>query len=110
MSPQRIQRHRIRGWRMPQGALYVGRPSKWGNPFISGEPYRFFDATGNARMGIAGGPSSCRDLFADYIAARTDLHEEIRHELGGHDLACWCPVGSPCHGDVLLEIASGGAS
>lgn len=31
--PQRIQRKRTAGWRMPEGAVYVGRPTKWGNPF-----------------------------------------------------------------------------
>ena len=31
--PQRIQCRRTRGWRKPEGAVYVGRPSKWGNPF-----------------------------------------------------------------------------
>jgi hypothetical protein len=29
----RIQRKRTKGWRMPEGAVYVGRPTKWGNPF-----------------------------------------------------------------------------
>lgn len=33
MSPQRIQRKRTRGWRAPEGAIYVGRPTRWGNPF-----------------------------------------------------------------------------
>lgn len=32
-APQRIQRKRVKGWRMPEGAVYVGRGSKWGNPF-----------------------------------------------------------------------------
>ncbi len=32
--PQRIQRKRTKGWRMPDGAVYVGRPTKWGNPFV----------------------------------------------------------------------------
>lgn len=32
-QPRRIQRKRTRGWRMPEGAVYVGRPSRWGNPF-----------------------------------------------------------------------------
>lgn len=32
--PVRIQRRRTRGWRMPEGAVYVGRPGPWGNPFI----------------------------------------------------------------------------
>lgn len=31
--PKRIQRKRTKGWRMPPGAVYVGRPSRWGNPF-----------------------------------------------------------------------------
>lgn len=35
--PQRIQRKRTKGWRMPQGAVYVGRGSKWGNPFVAGK-------------------------------------------------------------------------
>lgn len=32
-APKRIQRRRTKGWRMPEGAIYVGRGSKWGNPF-----------------------------------------------------------------------------
>lgn len=31
---------------------------------------------------------------------------DVRAELAGRDLACWCPVGMPCHADVLLEIAN----
>lgn len=37
MSPQRIQRKRTKGWRMPEGAVYVGRGTKWGNPFKVGD-------------------------------------------------------------------------
>ncbi|MGU3585851.1 DUF4326 domain-containing protein [Rhodococcus sp. C26F] len=36
-SPKRIQRRRTKGWRMPAGAVYVGRGSLWGNPFVLGE-------------------------------------------------------------------------
>lgn len=36
--PTRIQRKRARGWRMPAGAVYLGRPTKGGNPFAVGEP------------------------------------------------------------------------
>lgn len=39
MSPKRIQRKRTAGWRMPKGAIYVGRPTKWGNPFQFRTPY-----------------------------------------------------------------------
>lgn len=37
MSPVRVQRKRTRGWRMPEGAVYVGRGSVWGNPFRIGQ-------------------------------------------------------------------------
>ncbi len=33
--------------------------------------------------------------------------DEIRAELAGKDLACWCKLGTPCHADVLLKIAAG---
>lgn len=32
---------------------------------------------------------------------------DVRRELAGRDLACWCPPGSPCHADVLLAVANG---
>jgi len=45
-----------------------------------------------------------RPGWVDLISYPSD--EEIRAELAGRDLACWCPVGSPCHGDVLLAVAN----
>ena len=33
-APKRIQRTRTKGWQMPEGAVYVGRPTRWGNPFV----------------------------------------------------------------------------
>src|SRR5690348_3995079 len=33
-EPRRIQRKRTKGWRMPEGAVYVGRGTRWGNPFV----------------------------------------------------------------------------
>ncbi|MGO8055976.1 DUF4326 domain-containing protein, partial [Rhizobium leguminosarum] len=32
--------------------------------------------------------------------------KQVRHELRGKNLACWCPLDQPCHADVLLEIAN----
>lgn len=57
----------------------------------------------------------CRGIAA--MAAQFDLAEigeipkpptldEIRRELRGKDLACWCPLDGPCHAEVLLEIAN----
>ena len=39
-------------------------------------------------------------------AAGKAIASAARRELKGHNLACWCRIGSPCHGDVLLKIAN----
>lgn len=87
--PKRIQRKRTKGWRMPEGAVYVGRPTKWGNPFTNGPKgenvlnFRALVAKGNR----------------NYL-------RELKRTLRGKDLACWCPLDQSCHADVLLELAN----
>lgn len=57
----------------------------------------------------------CVALYREQMTGNVDLLkfpyesrvEEIRRELAGRDLACWCKPGDPCHGDVLLELANG---
>lgn len=46
---KRIQRRRTKGWRMPEGAVYVGRPSRWGNPF---HPYWLWSRAAAAALGL----------------------------------------------------------
>lgn len=91
VRPRRIQRRRERGWRQPQNAIYVGRPSKWGNPFD------------NPRMSTE---ERVRRYRQALLSGQLDVTvEEVRRELRGRDLACWCPLDRPCHADVLLEVA-----
>lgn len=93
-TPKRIQRKRIRGWRMPPNAIYVGRPTKWGNPF---------------RIGKDGSAADCVEFYRAAIKCAATLDGQaynIRAELRGKDLACFCPLDQPCHADVLLEIAN----
>lgn len=122
MSPQRIQRRRTKGWRMPEDAVYVGRPTKWGNPIkwtdypkhvVPGawdgdyEPVRVSDAE-RRRWAVTDFDSVARlgiGAFENYPS-----YGCIIAELAGKDLACWCPEGQPCHADILLEIANGGAA
>ena len=59
MMPIRIQRKRTKGWRMPEGAVYVGRPSTWtaywhGGPRITGDMVLPPDVTGKGRSGDHG--------------------------------------------------------
>lgn len=115
-EPKRIQLRRTKGWRKPERAIVVARPSKWGNW------YRVTKVNGVWCVGFESDPciSGWSDR-ADAIAVavrwfRQDLETAetyhpgvLAHDLAdlrGHDLACWCPLDQPCHADVLLELAN----
>ena len=103
---KRIQRKRTKGWRMPEGAVYVGRPSRWGNPWRAGD-FRFLTGPKAGRlMDVADAVQAFRNTIDRDPGARALAVTE----LAGRDLACWCPLDQPCHADVLLEIANGDAS
>lgn len=113
MSPQRIQRKRVKGWRMPEGAVYVGRPTAWGNPFV---PHEAFTLAGVQFAAVTQQESV--DLYRRSVEGNDQgarFHREcptseyIREHLAGKDLACWCSLEVPCHADVLLSIANGDA-
>jgi len=105
MSPKRIQRRRTKGWRMPEDAVYVGRPSRWGNPF------RGPQAVGSFRAFVTKEgewwPVPLPWPRGKIPAFESTTVEDVRRELAGKDLACWCPLDAPCHADVLLQIANG---
>ena len=97
MTPRRIQRKRTKGWRMPEGAFYVGRGSRWGNPCQVIRLVEGHEVRDRARE---------VELFRKYLSRNRWVHFDAVVLLRGHDLACWCPLDVPCHGDVLLEIAN----
>lgn len=112
--PQRIQRKRTKGWRMPEGAIYVGRPTKWGNPFevvkVDGE-WLVEDDNGVQYDGWGSRASAIRRAAGMFWGLHVSFWDEADREafiapLRGHDLVCWCPPDSPCHADVLLELAN----
>lgn len=77
---------------MPPNTVVVSRPSKWGNPF---------------KVGVDG----VKDV-ADAVRRHRAVYEAIgdrsviQQQLRGKNLACWCPLSSACHADVLLEISN----
>jgi hypothetical protein len=89
--PQRIQRKRTKGWKMPPNTVYVGRPNCWGNPFV-----------------IVPGISAAEAVkrYRESVTMRAGTVARIQNHLRGKDLACWCRLDAPCHADVLLEIAN----
>ena len=107
-GPVRIQRQRTKGWRMPPTAVYVGRPTKWGNPFRCGPHGRAMSlaekvAKFRDHIEQGGGFYSPGD---EHVGKPKVTVDDIRRELRGKDLACWCSLDQPCHADVLLELAN----
>lgn len=84
---ERVQRLRVKGWRLPANTVCVTRPGPWGN--YSGtraaDYQNWIDTMSN----------SDRAFFFDKLK-----------ELRGKNLACWCPKGQPCHADILLKLAN----
>lgn len=72
---------------MPPNAIYVGRPSRWGNP------YTLVDTYGDRE-----------ELLRKYTKwlEEKDL-ETFLAPLIGKDLACWCSLDKSCHADILLD-------
>jgi hypothetical protein len=84
---KRIQRKRVKGWKMPPNTIYVGRPTKWGNNFA--------------------GTKEGLEQYREHIVGNGKFMRSFNlEELRGKNLACWCPLDKPCHADILLELAN----
>lgn len=113
VGPRRIQRRRTKGWRMPPGTVFVGRPTKWGNPFVvvPTEQELTFAGYGNA-LGAYLSVKTASDAVEQYkrFLKMDEIGRKVAHDalndLRGRNLACWCKEGDPCHADVLLELAN----
>ena len=123
--PKRLQRSRVKGYRMPEGAVYVGRPTKWGNPIevgdvcqvsafgVDGLIYEFGGVPISREIAVAVFREEWESRVTDDSPYTNPQDEEdwrrrvaVVEELRGKDLVCWCPLNEPCHADVLLELAN----
>lgn len=106
---------------MPANTVSVARPTRWGNPILLsdvGGQFPSLDVRAVATLCV-------RDF--EVLANRGSLSfpnwrflggrrgpvswtypslDEIRAELAGRNLACWCPLDEPCHADVLRRLAN----
>lgn len=104
VTPVRLQRKRMKGFyiKSPNGLpiIYVGRPTKWGNPFKITPERTQTEAVIAFRIW----------LFVDGCHANMTKKKQWILEnlprLKGKNLSCFCKEGTPCHADVLLEIAN----
>lgn len=86
--PTRVQRSRRH--KLPPGAVYVGRPTRWGNPFTVADH----------------GQAEAVALFRSHLLGNAELLAAACTALRGKTLACWCRPDQPCHADVLLEAVN----
>ena len=78
---------------IPQGAVYIGRGSKWGNPFVIGKD---------------GTRDEVCEKHAEYLRNQVrsgEISKEELAELHGKDLVCFC-APARCHGDILVKAAA----
>jgi hypothetical protein len=107
---------------MPEGVIYVGRPTIFGNPWtrawvietgLIAPGHEAIAAVANFRAWLTWPHEKrCRrngrgevGVLVEHEAQRVELLRRLP-ELRGRDLACFCPLDRPCHADVLLEIAN----
>lgn len=93
IKPVRVQYSRKHKLVSPNGlpVVYVGRPTKWGNPW---------KVDNNLKL---------EDVLVLYETRMNVLIEKKFldiSELRGKNLACWCPLDKPCHADILLRLAN----
>ena len=73
-----------------KGDVYIGRPSKWGNPFL---------------IGVHGTREEVVRMYEVWLQSQPHLLKDIVPELRGQNLVCWC-APLVCHGDILLRLAN----
>ena len=102
-SPHRVQLSRVKGWRLPPNTISVARPTKWGNPFVVGQPHPYCTAEEIAEKCACAEPLTREDAV-DLFGALYWNPEELAY-LRGKKPARWCGPG-PCHADWLLNLAN----
>jgi hypothetical protein len=76
--------------RIPQGAVFVGRPSKWGNRYV---------------IGRDGTREEVIRKYELWLLRHPEIMAEMREKLAGRDVVCFC-APLPCHGDIILKYAN----
>lgn len=112
-NPVGIQRSRIKKQVSPNGLpiTYVGRPSKWGNPFrvimkhgswiVVGDNETTFFSSRDKNIAVM----FAVDVYKEYVSHEHNAGNLDICELIDKNLSCWCSLDCKCHRDVLLKLA-----
>jgi len=114
--PVRVQLRRTKGWRMPPNTVKVTRPGPHGNPFYPGCGRAYGSIDGQGRLlpwPLETRADAVRHFREHLCVMRKEDPERFRRliePLKGKNVACWCKLTEPCHGDVWLEFAAEAAA
>ena len=120
MTPKRFQLRRVKGYRKPEGGVVCTRASKWGNPFRvelgrlkDGSPLWIVQSPRGfvtSRDDVPGASALAIEYFEDALRSGDPILgftlDDVRRELAGKPLGCFCRLDAPCHVDVLLRVAN----
>jgi len=101
---------------MPENTVYVGRPGRWGNPFMisadQGAIEHYRDYRKNVDLWTNWPVADAATAVKAFRVVRCHKRfvADVQANLRGKNLACWCPLDQPCHADVLLELANAPSS
>lgn len=73
---------------MPPNTISVTRPGRWGNKWRLQDGFTIYESL---------------NIYREWAE---DKKDQIRKELKGKNLACFCPLDKLCHADILLKIAN----
>jgi hypothetical protein len=117
MKPERIVLSRGRGFNLQAVSMArnglpaqsVARPGKWGNPFVIADVMAELGLDHDAAQAEAVsryGRWVTGRLAPELSPGPPPERAIIREQLAGRNLACWCRAGTPCHADMLIELAN----
>ena len=87
---KRVQRRRTPGFHLPANTVCINRGTKFGNPFVTGK-----DGTREEVI----------QKFKELVESKAEVDLRFWLEpLHGKDVACFCSLDEPCHGDYLIEL------
>ena len=98
LAPKVPKVYNKRHYDVPKDAVYIGRPTKWGNP------YSHLEGQSLAEYKVATREEAV-ERFEQYLLSHPELLEAAKKELRGKDVVCWCAPKS-CHGHILVKYAN----
>ncbi len=105
-TPQRVQRSRAKGSKTPPNTRYIGRPTKWGNPYRVKKPTTVLtvEQRFSLHLPLCSDRAEAVKKYEWWLGRRLAIDPTFLEPLRQYDyLSCWCPIDEPCHVDVVIK-------